>query len=203
MVISPGRWVFRPLTSCHRPWPGCRARTNPPIGRARPGRSRIAAPPYSPRAVSLAGHRPSAASDSTRQRSSAPPPWRFPSPSAGGDLGGQVGVMREGDNPAGLTVVGDVAAGGPAFHGHLDKGSGDRGISPRPHPAAAATAGPSAPRQSPLILDPPDRRLTGPTTARGRESTGPEERPPLDPTAASRMGPGTCGVMVSLGIVRR
>jgi hypothetical protein len=32
MAISPGRRVFRPLTRCHRPWPGCRAPTNPPGG---------------------------------------------------------------------------------------------------------------------------------------------------------------------------
>ena len=30
------------------PWPGCQAPTNPPSGRARPSRSRIAGPPYSP-----------------------------------------------------------------------------------------------------------------------------------------------------------
>jgi hypothetical protein len=29
MAISPGRRVFRPLTRCHRPWPGSRAPTNP------------------------------------------------------------------------------------------------------------------------------------------------------------------------------
>lgn len=29
------------------PWPGCQAPTNPPSGRARPSRSRIAVPPYS------------------------------------------------------------------------------------------------------------------------------------------------------------
>jgi hypothetical protein len=47
MAISPGRRVFRPLTRCHRPWPGCQAPTNPPSRRARPSRSRIAVPPYS------------------------------------------------------------------------------------------------------------------------------------------------------------
>ena len=47
MVISPGRRAFRPLTRCHRPWPGCQAPTNPLSRRARPGQSRIAVPPYS------------------------------------------------------------------------------------------------------------------------------------------------------------
>ena len=42
MAISPGRRVFRPLTRCHHPWPRCQAPTNPPGGRARPSRSRIA-----------------------------------------------------------------------------------------------------------------------------------------------------------------
>jgi hypothetical protein len=32
MLISPGRGVVRPLTRCHRPWPGCCAPTNPPAG---------------------------------------------------------------------------------------------------------------------------------------------------------------------------
>jgi hypothetical protein len=48
MAISPGRRAFRPLTRCHRPWPGSQTPTNPPSRRARPGRSRIAVPPYSP-----------------------------------------------------------------------------------------------------------------------------------------------------------
>jgi hypothetical protein len=48
-LISPGRRVFRRVTSCHRPWPGCRAPTNPPSSRARPSRSRIAYPRYAPR----------------------------------------------------------------------------------------------------------------------------------------------------------
>jgi hypothetical protein len=33
-LISPGRRVFRRVTRCHRPWPGCRAPTNPPSRRA-------------------------------------------------------------------------------------------------------------------------------------------------------------------------
>jgi hypothetical protein len=32
MAISPGRWAFRPLTRCHRPWPGCQAPTSPRAG---------------------------------------------------------------------------------------------------------------------------------------------------------------------------
>jgi transposase len=47
-LISPGRRVFRRVTRCHRPWPGCRAPTNPPSRRARPSRSRIAYPRYAP-----------------------------------------------------------------------------------------------------------------------------------------------------------
>jgi hypothetical protein len=54
-LISPGRRVFRRVTRCHRPWPGCRAPTNPPSRRARPSRSRIAYPRYAP-AVRPAGH---------------------------------------------------------------------------------------------------------------------------------------------------
>ena len=54
-LISPGRRVFRRVTRCHRPWPGCRAPTNPPRRRARPSRSRIASPRYAP-AVGPAGH---------------------------------------------------------------------------------------------------------------------------------------------------
>ena len=33
-LISPGRRVVRRVTRCHRPWPGCRAPTNPPSRRA-------------------------------------------------------------------------------------------------------------------------------------------------------------------------
>jgi hypothetical protein len=29
MAISPGRRLFRPLTRCHRPWPGCQAPDQP------------------------------------------------------------------------------------------------------------------------------------------------------------------------------
>ena len=54
-LISPGRRVFRRVTRCHRPWPGCWAPTNPPSRRARPSRSRIAYPRYAP-AVGPAGH---------------------------------------------------------------------------------------------------------------------------------------------------
>jgi hypothetical protein len=36
------------------PWPGCQTPTNPPSGRARPSRSRIAVPPYSPAGWSAA-----------------------------------------------------------------------------------------------------------------------------------------------------
>jgi hypothetical protein len=53
-LISPGRRVFRRVTRCHRPWPGCWAPTNPPSRRARPSRSRIAYPRYAP-AVGSAG----------------------------------------------------------------------------------------------------------------------------------------------------
>ena len=45
------------------PWPGCQAPTNPPSRRARPGRSRIAHPPYSP-PVGPAGHGLGAAASS-------------------------------------------------------------------------------------------------------------------------------------------
>jgi hypothetical protein len=55
IAISPGRRVLRPLTRCHRPWPGCQAPTNPPSRQARPSRSRIAVPPYSP-PLGPAGH---------------------------------------------------------------------------------------------------------------------------------------------------
>ena len=55
-LISPGRRVVRRVTRCHRPWPGCRAPTNPPSRRARPSRSRIAYPRYAP-AVGSAGVR--------------------------------------------------------------------------------------------------------------------------------------------------
>jgi hypothetical protein len=47
-LISPGRRVVRRVTSCHRPWPGCWAPTNPPSRRARPSRSRITYPRYAP-----------------------------------------------------------------------------------------------------------------------------------------------------------
>jgi hypothetical protein len=52
MLISPGRRVFWRPTRRHRPWPGCQAPTNPPSGWTRPGRSRMARPPYSPRSGS-------------------------------------------------------------------------------------------------------------------------------------------------------
>jgi hypothetical protein len=40
-LISPGRRVVRRVTRCHRPWPGCRAPTNPPSRQTRPSRSRM------------------------------------------------------------------------------------------------------------------------------------------------------------------
>jgi hypothetical protein len=49
------------------PWPDCRAPTNPPRRWARPTRSRIAHPPYSP-AVGLAGHGLGAAGGRKAQR---------------------------------------------------------------------------------------------------------------------------------------
>jgi len=84
MVISPGRRVFRRLTKPHRPWPGCRAPTNPPSRRARPSRSRMARAHRTPRRERLPGTvwvRPA-----TRRCDSRPRPLpRFP-------LGHQVGV---------------------------------------------------------------------------------------------------------------
>jgi hypothetical protein len=47
IAISPGRRVFRPLTRCHRLWPWLPG-SDQPTRRARPSRSRIAVPPYSP-----------------------------------------------------------------------------------------------------------------------------------------------------------
>ena len=81
MAISPGRRVFRPLTRCHRPWPGCRAPTNPPSRRARPSRSRIAVSPYAPvgracPARSGCGRRPKG----ERATAVAPPPQRSDRP---------------------------------------------------------------------------------------------------------------------------
>src|SRR6266508_1178200 len=55
MLISPGRRVVRRVTSRHRPWPGCRAPTNPPSRRARPSRSRMARAHRTPRREGLRG----------------------------------------------------------------------------------------------------------------------------------------------------
>ena len=78
MAISPGRRVFRRLTRPHRPWPGCQAPTNPPSRRARPSRSRIAVPPYSP-PVGPAGHG-LVRSVPCRRWPTRPAPWRSQSP---------------------------------------------------------------------------------------------------------------------------